>query len=245
METPKTIRLKAVLLAGVGALLSHAQPGAADEPLVRATVVLALPKYFATGVIVDAGERLVLTSRHVVPAQEDVVVFFPEFAEGKLIQADDHYLTKAPRAKGRIVHREQDCDLALVRMPSLPPGSQAVSLAEKPAAVGELLRLCGHPSNRKQLWIFREGKVRRRFKGSFDYKEKDVPLIQAQVLEMDFATFYGDSGGPVVNARGELVGLHMGANLWVERDDLTLEIDLEEIRAFLQRAKKALASEKE
>ena len=80
------------------------------------------------------------------------------------------------------------------------------------------------------LWRFSCGSVRQVYQYSFAYPSKQQ--VDARVLEMTVPTSGGDSGGPILNRRGELVGITVAGST---PEAETLGIDVSEIWAFLRR----------
>jgi serine/threonine-protein kinase len=166
-----------------------------------------------TGTLIDRDNRLVLTNYHVVGSRVDFVVFFPRYDEkGKLIAARDDYLAPAARdaaIKGRVVARDQKRDLALIQLERIPDGIEALPFAKSDPAQGEDVYSVGNPGASGSLWVYAKGVVRSSvYVKQWKAGSPDALLdYKARVLETDTPTNPGDSGGPCVNDRGELVGI--------------------------------------
>ena len=138
-----------------------------------------------SGVLVsDDGD--VLTAAHVVQSAERVIV---QFLSGELIEA-------------RVLGSVPSADLALLRLEHRPTGvlpvpmgnSDSVEIGDQvlvigsPLGVGNTLTV-GHVSGRRQL---------NRTMGA---------VFQAELLQTDAAINQGNSGGPMFNMAGEVIGI--------------------------------------
>ena len=104
-----------------------------------------------------------------------------------------------------------------------------MKLAEKSPRIGEELHLIGNSgAGNETMWRYGSGKVR----SVFDWAWKSGEMeFHARVIENYIPGNPGDSGGPVVNDRGELVGIHHGGA--EGRNGLAYAIDVSEIRKFV------------
>src|SRR5262249_2249578 len=136
-------------------------------------------------------------------------VLFPEYNGAKVIPERVHYLTKSQRIKGKVIHADIRRDLALVELESLPAGVSALKLAADSAGPGDRLHLIGNPAASEAMWLYTGGMVRTVYKKKFRYKDS-VQEVHATVGESQLAGNAGDSGAPIVNDQGELVGVHCG-----------------------------------
>ena len=136
------------------------------------------------GVIWDA-EGLVLTNHHVVASGRRGSRVQVVLHDGRTFDAE-------------VVKRGRDLDLALLRIEEAPGDLPAAPVGDSGALrVGQLVYAIGHPWGRlgavtagivSGLDVVRGGKAR--------YVQSDVALAP------------GNSGGPLLNARGEVVGIN-------------------------------------
>jgi S1-C subfamily serine protease len=198
-----------------------------------------------SGVLVDAKRKWIVTAGHVVRDSKEAVVAFPVLEKGKLITAKRHYFGnfKEIFVKGRVLAHDKTRDLAVVALDSLPATAKAVSLAAESARPGQTVHLIGNPMIAKDLWLYSWGKVRQvvamndTFAMGDDYKV----TIDCQVVLSTIPVNSGDSGGPVVNDKGELVGLTHG--FLYNSTAMSTLIDVSEIRAVLTQAEQAVAKQ--
>ena len=91
---------------------------------------------------------------------------------------------------------------------ALPAAAAAIPLARGPAEPGDALRSFGHRIDLDTLWNSARGPARQwgRLADGYAWRGKKL-AVDADVVIAQLPTEDGDSGGPVVNSRGELVGL--------------------------------------
>ena len=74
------------------------------------------------------------------------------------------------------------------------------------------------------LWGWVDGKVR-------NIVDQSLPQGKVRQVESNVATNSGNSGGPVVNNRGEIVAVHVAGN--TKATNMSYHIDLSELNSFL------------
>jgi len=127
------------------------------------------------------GDRLVLTAGHVVADATAVCNF-----------------RNAGQHRGRFVAVDRDWDQALIELDTLPPHTAGAPLAQDNPKPGDLLVAAGYSSG---SLLFRPGRCL-----GYSTNQAGQPL---DWLRMSNAVQPGDSGGPLFNAAGEVVG-----NVW-------------------------------
>jgi S1-C subfamily serine protease len=235
--------------ARTGGLANQGVPGpdalaGSDRPLggeqvyrilVRSAVLVASPTGMGTGFLVDARRRLVVTNCHVVGRETRVAVVFPMYdGAGELITDFRPYERAAQDVGGlgEVIDRDSARDLALIRLERLGPNSAPVKLAARPAATGSsVFSVGGSGAEDNLLWRLARGTVRGRAQRQV---LADVGRFDCMVLETDAPVNPGDSGGPVMNDRGELVGVV--SHFHLDERQVSGNIDIDELRAFLKRS---------
>jgi tetratricopeptide (TPR) repeat protein len=199
-------------------------------------IVVVLPDGFGsgTGWVLDRGERLLVTNHHlVIDPQNEVVedenlrVFFPEHDDGRLITEPEHYLENAEALEGEVLDSDGTRDLAIIRLKFLPAQAVELPLALDSPRPGEMVYSIGNPGSAEALWIYTSGTVRQlhQLKVMAPWGDLAFHAVMTQS-----PTNPGDSGGPVVNAHGQLVGVteswKTGARL------ISNCIDVSEVRSY-------------
>jgi S1-C subfamily serine protease len=203
-----------------------------------------------SGVLVDLENGLVLTNDHVVGEATEVLVFFSAYDEkGELITDRSVYtknfmaLRKAGIAMvGTVVGRWTKKDLAVVQLEKLPENPVAISLAATSSEPGSNLHSVGNSGSSGGLWAYTPGVARN------VYLKPTLQKGIAYQLETTSPSNPGDSGSPVVNDQGELVGIvswstvagslkknGLGETVYDDHAKLiTNAIDVREIRTLLE-----------
>jgi hypothetical protein len=167
-----------------------------------------------SGVLVDRGRRLMLTAYHVVAEREEVLVFFPARNErGELISEPKHYARGQAKLAvlGHVVSKDPKRDLAVIRLESVPAGARAATIAAQGIKTGEEVIAIGNSgASDGVLWRYIDGRVRQVYRKEISYDTKQK--VDARLVEMTLPSNGGDSGGPVLNTRGELVGITIASD---------------------------------
>ncbi len=217
-----------------------AEPGPdVYQQTLRGTAWLITPdKGKGTGWVIDRGRKLLVTNRHVVADHDAVDVLFPVRREGRLVTERAYYtenlrdLQKSGRAvTGRVLRTDPDRDLALVRLQSLPDDVRELKLAAAPPSPGEEVHSVGNRRDIDQLWEYTSGQVRQTFRSDEGYFWHGRRLAKGAAFVLTTSPIIeGDSGGPVVNGRGEVVGV-ASAVRWQSRL-ASLCVGADEVRAI-------------
>ncbi len=187
----------------------------ADVPLASCAWVRAENDGAGSGFIVDAEKRLLVTCRHVVADRKKVDVLFPWVRDGELVTDRAEYLRNRAVLRergllviGTVLKTNDELDLALIELVSLPAGTKAVTLAAQVPQPGDPLRIVGHRLDLDTVWNLTVGPLRTSGKLAEGYFWRGKKLsLDAHALIAQFPTEEGDSGGPVFNARGHVVGV--------------------------------------
>src|SRR4051812_23410893 len=162
---------------------------------MRASAAVGRGRSLASGVVVSA-DGYVITNAHVVAGAERIDVVLPPGAEG---DGPATLGAAAPRVvSARLVGVADDLDLALLAIDV--HGLPALPLADYEAVrQGELVLALGNPDGLgNSVSMGMVSAVARQ-------TEPDDPLVYVQT---DAAINPGNSGGPLVNLKGELVGIN-------------------------------------
>lgn len=183
-----------------------------------------------TGVFIDKEKKLVVTNAHVVGDSRNTVVFFPEVKDGRPVVDRDHYLENVKKLgiRGRVIAVDRKRDLALIQLAKLPSDVKAIKLSDEGATPGEDVESIGNAGTTEALWVYSSGTVRAVYQKQFrtGAGEHDFKVVETQSPINS-----GDSGGPVVNGKGELVAVSQAISTKARL--VSYCVDISELKTFL------------
>lgn len=211
---------------------------------LKGTVRVLMPKVSGTGWVIDKAHRLVLTNHHIAGNDfGSATVEFPVFQAGKLVAERSYYnrnrelLRKQGRVvNGRVLDISAAHDLAIIQLDALPADAVELKLAPDSASPGERVHSIGNPSASDALWVYTPGIVRQDYRKVIRFPDNVV--FDCRVLETHSPTNPGDSGGPVVNGQGQVVGVVAKHNNKARL--VTWCIDVSEVKKLLAEAHELL-----
>lgn len=120
-----------------------------------------------------------------------------------------HLLDKQPRAikcyfpghglfNAAVAHVDGHEDVAVLRI--LDPGIEPMKVAKEPPRVGDSLWGAGYGGDGRLEWTY----------GRVDYRYFDTSTGIRELSVVGDINRFGDSGGPIINSRGELAGVQWG-----------------------------------
>jgi serine protease Do len=184
---------------------------------------------------VSVERRLIVTNHHVVGNERHPLVVFPLYDRAGDPVSDIREYRKQGRkiaVRAEVLADDPTRDLALLRVEQVAAKCVALPLAPRPAAPGAAVySVGGSGADVNLLWRLTKGTVRGRVRREIRI---ETGVLDCMVLETDAPVNPGDSGGPVVNDRGELVAVvSHGAR---EQRLVSGNIDAEEVRKFIERS---------
>jgi S1-C subfamily serine protease len=213
-------------------ILTRGETGMAVFRKVSPGVVLVIMANFkndkvsetmlGTGAILGSS-GYVLTNWHVVAGYQSGIIFLKP-ANG----------TEPPENSAygmRVIATNKQADLALVKIEKPPVGLVSVKLGDIALVqVAQDIHIIGHPH--RNLWSYSTGVVSQ-IRDNYQWKYEDGSEHSAKVLQMQTAISPGNSGGPVLDNNGNMLGLvamsEDGQNL-----DYAIAIDV--IKDFVTRS---------
>jgi S1-C subfamily serine protease len=208
---------------------------------LRSTGWLLVPKdekecALATCWLVDRDRKLAVTCQHVVGDAREVLVYFPKADQGEVVAEAGHYLRNVAAVRGRVLVSDEARDLALIHLERVPAGVEPLPLASRSARPGEMVHSIGNPDLGRgfaegTLWWYTRGTVRQVRRHNVETAEG---VQQVRMVESQSPVNPGDSGGPVVNDDGKLIGV---ARSYKASQRLVSEsVDVLEVKEFLNAA---------
>lgn len=179
------------------------------DKTIQSVIWIATNKGEGSGVLIDEELRLVATNNHVVEHVEEnkpIFVFFPvRDRHGVLIDDRDFYRNEANfqvlfklgyASAGRVIARKPETDLAIVQIDGLPDTTHQIKHNfSSPTSLhlmrDDQLHVLGNPAGLK-LWKWAPGLS---------------PKIDQGMIKFNAPVYRGNSGGPVINGQGMLIGI--------------------------------------
>jgi S1-C subfamily serine protease len=172
-----------------------------------------------SGVLIDADKKLVLTVEHVVKrfvrdGSFKTSVMFPMLDKAGKVDTNATVYKKKRDAlsiPGEIIYVDHTKDLAIIRLDRVPAGVKAVPLATAEVEPGDRLHVVGNSTFFDGgAFDYCAGEMRNQFyMNKTSVRPAGIALrdVVFFTLANDIPTNPGDSGGPTVNTKGELVAL--------------------------------------
>jgi S1-C subfamily serine protease len=237
----------AVLLLVIAGLFSSEQAAANPqlyERCLSSVAFIVSPRdknqsELGTGTLVNEHAQIVVTNYHVVGDEDTAAIFFPAYKGNDLITSPEWYIKNKEKqaVMGKVVARAKDRDLALIKLAKVPGGVHEMPLALRSPKVGETLHAVGSSGLATgALWRYSKGEVRQVFVRKFKCGAPPFE-VNARVVETQIPINKGDSGGPVMNARGELIAVTQGFQDDTMQRLVSTSIDISEVRALLKKEK--------
>ena len=163
-----------------------------------------------TGALIDKARQLVVTNEHVIRTAERIVVFFPfRDGNGHLKKKEEFYRNNLEwlarngyATLARVITQAVRNDLAIVQLESLPQTVREIQHdfsknLEDDMRQGDTVHILGNPG--EQLWHWTQG--------TFVGDGRTCLPSRGDCLVMEAGTRDGNSGGPVLNGQGMLIGI--------------------------------------
>jgi len=242
IDSPRRVALRVAVLAIFFAVPSPARADAdLYDKVLRSTGWVIVPKdekdnAMGTCWLLDKEQKLAVTCQHVVGDATEVLVYFPRTGKDEVIAEASYYLRKTPAIYGQVIAADAARDLALLRLRSVPEDAVPLPLAPRSSRPGEVIHSVGNAGlsggfSDGTLWWYTWGTVRQihRLRVEAPDGARSVRMVQTQA-----PVNQGDSGGPVVNDQGQLVGVTRAYEADVRL--VTENVDVHEVKDFLSTA---------
>jgi S1-C subfamily serine protease len=179
-----------------------------------------------TGVMVSPD--MILTSYHVVHEKAIIWAHSPERFLGLLKKTPAEYRASDETSMRCVVLKaDPEKGLALLMVKKGESRGKPIQLAKKDPAPGQAIFAIGNGED--ALFGYAGGNVRQVL---IESRTIDGHDLHAEVVEMTLSPYPGDSGGPILNRKGKLVGIYSHIDNILNQ--VSKGINITEIRAFLE-----------
>jgi len=155
-----------------------------------------------SGFIIDGKEGLIVTNQHVVESPSSRV-----WGRGRASKRDGGLtitLQDGRKFQGHVINGDPETDLAIVKLEDLNEVLPQVTLGDsRSIQLGEWVLALGSPLLLKNTVTAGIVSCVERKRG-----ELGIPLSRTDYIQTDAAINVGNSGGPLVNLRGEVIGIN-------------------------------------
>lgn len=158
-----------------------------------------------SGFIIDAEKGLILTNNHVVDKADDIRVMLSSFSENQ------------EGIPAKLIGNDEEADIALIKIKTKNKLT-AVPLGDSGAVeIGEWVMAIGNPFGHGHTVT----------KGIISAKERVFPIMSAfsNYLQTDTPINPGNSGGPLINLKGEVIGVNTFINAYAQGIGFALPIN--------------------
>ena len=178
-----------------------------------------------TGSIINRNGEII-TNWHVVGnARKLNIWLMPDDPE----KMDEKLLWREPNFVGTVINRNKGKDLALVKVEGLPKNIKIIQFGKtSDVPIGSTVYAIGHPSG--EAWTFSSGMVTQiRPNYTWNYENSSH---KANVIQHEVPTNPGNSGGPLLNEKGMMVGVN--SFIRIDTQLINFSVAIEEVEAFLK-----------
>ncbi len=175
--------------------------GPAEQTLfvrtARSVALIVTKTTLGSGAVVHA-DGTILTSARAVAGAKSVGVIFKPLRPGVVPHESD-------AVKAVVIRSDAIADLALIKVAKLPADIRPLPIGDAAGLrTGMPLHAIGHPFG--EIWSYAKGIVRD-VRRNFTWTAGDGVAHRADVVQMQMPASTGDTGGPVLNDAGAIVGV--------------------------------------
>ena len=174
---------------------------------------------FGSGVIISS-KGYVLTNNHVVENNENLKAILNYQYNLDGYDEYEHSI--------EIIKQDKVKDLALIKINKPRTSLKQINISRKVPAIGSQVHAIGHPD--LEIWTYTTGYISQ-FRDEYEWSYKDDFEHMANVYQTQTPIAEGNSGGPLLNNHGNLVGINTFGDS--ENDFQNFSITVDEIIKFL------------
>ncbi len=165
--------------------------------LSRSVVLIVTPDKLGSGTIIDR-DGTILTNWHTIQSLQQVGVIFKPREGGRAAKESD-------AVQATVTHVDQVVDLALIKIEAVPTDTLPILIASPPPRTpGTKVQIIGHPFG--EIWSHTQGTIKQ-FQSNHVWLTKDGFKHRADIIRVRTPVITGNFGGPMLNAKGELVAV--------------------------------------
>jgi tetratricopeptide (TPR) repeat protein len=183
----------------------------------------------ATGWLLDKERKLLITNNHVAIMPGRLMVFFPQYNNGRPVTERSTYL-QTVGVRAETLYTDSKLDLAVLKLESVPETATPAVLADESPSPGDVIFSIGNPGD-QALWDYTTGTVRQVYRAKLN---KPSGLLDAVIIETQSPINHGDSGGPALDDQAKLIGV---VTAFMSQQQLvSVFIDVSEVKKFTEKA---------
>ena len=185
----------------------------------RGVVLIIGEKGFGSGVIISE-QGHILTNSHVINENPNFEILLHK---NHNLDSYEEYLHEAILLKN-----DKSKDLALLKIKNPRTLLYPVKVSRKMPQIGDKVHAIGHPD--LAIWTFTTGYISQ-IRNDFEWSYKDGSEMVANVYQTQTPIAEGNSGGPLLNDYGNLIGINTFKDF--DSNFQNFSISVEEIVKFL------------
>lgn len=169
-------------------------------------------------------DGLILTNQHVIADSEALyVALFPPGGRREITPEDLH--------QARLVRYDASKDLALIRLVQPPPQLRPLPFGQfGTIKVGEEVHAIGHPLG--NTWTYTKGVISQ-IRDQYHWQDSTGLKRSASVIQTQTPISPGNSGGPLLDGSGRLVGVNSFGAAGQGAQGLNFAVAVSEVEQFL------------
>lgn len=175
---------------------------------------------YGAGFIIDKQNGLAVTNYHVTSGLHNLLVAFYD--------QDIQDLSKCKYISAKVVRYNAKKDVAVIKLSSVPSNIQELSIDnESEHKVGATIYTIGHPLS--FAWTYSRGLITA-IRKNFQFGEEE----RADVIQIDASISPGNSGGPLLNESGNVIGMVTFSASASEAQNLNFAVSSKDISSVIQ-----------
>jgi len=187
---------------------------------VNSTVLIIVPEIGSgAGFLINKQEKLILTNYHVTSGLKELFVAFYD--------KNEQDPSKLKYYSAEVIRYNAKLDIALLKASFIPSNIQSLPLTNMTSySVGEEVHTIGHPMS--LTWTYSRGQITA-IRSNFQFGDEE----KANVVQIDASISPGNSGGPLIDNSGNVIGMVTFSANSEYAQNLNFAVSSTEISKFL------------